>query len=196
MTSLLVWDNNFSFRPCSFFQTLSLRKIKLFLARPTKVGNPKYFSYCQITGTPKICWIYSCKGKGLFELKNKFVFSLFIFWPDPFSYTSKISKILLYSTFVALQNSTLPSAKNKWETLGPFLQIATPQICPSISTWWIKLYNPIAHNKNKYGDRGSPWRSPLVGFILPTGCPLRRTEFKAWITTTVTSSPTMCQKDL
>ena len=65
-------------------------------------------------------------------MKKIFVFSLFIFWPDPLSYTSNISKILLHSSSIALQNR---SAKNKWETLGP---LAGPILSIKNLTWTIQ----------------------------------------------------------
>ena len=41
-TSLPALDNIVSFHPCNFFQTLSLRKEKVwYFARPIKVGKPK-----------------------------------------------------------------------------------------------------------------------------------------------------------
>lgn len=60
------------------------------------------------------------------------------------------------SFFVALQNNNESFANNKLETLGAPLQIDIPWILASFSAFFNKEGKPFAHNKNKYGERGSP----------------------------------------
>jgi hypothetical protein len=54
-TSRPAWEISFSFHPLSLLHTLSLIWEKLaYFALHTKDGNPRYFSYCFIAGTPSI----------------------------------------------------------------------------------------------------------------------------------------------
>jgi len=60
------------------------------------------------------------------------------------------------SFFFTLQNNNESYANNKLETLGAPLQIDTPWILASFSAFVNKEVKPSAHNKNKYGEIGSP----------------------------------------
>ena len=71
------------------------------------------------------------------------------------------------SFFVALQNNNESSATNKLEMLGAPQQIDSPWILASFSAFVSKEEKPSAHNKNKYGEIGSPCRIPLEGSTLP-----------------------------
>lgn len=58
------------------------------------------------------------------------------------------------SFFVALRNNNESSTNNKLETLGALRQIDTPWMLASFSA--SKEVKPSTHNKNKYGEIGSP----------------------------------------
>ena len=45
-------------------------------------------------------------------------------------------------------------------TLGAPLQMDTPLIPPSDFAWSSNAVNPLAYNRNKYGDKGSPCLIP------------------------------------
>lgn len=60
--------------------------------------------------------------------------------------------------------------------MGALLQIDTPFILLSNSELANREVNPSTHNRNKYGERGSPYWSPLDGIILPYGLPLTKVE--------------------
>ena len=72
----------------------------------------------------------------------------------------------------------LSSAKNKCETFRPSLQIETPLIEPTCSACCISECKPFAHKRNRYGDRGSPWRSHLLGEKWQWGSPFTNTEYE------------------
>jgi hypothetical protein len=79
---------------------------------------------------------------------------------------------LFISAFMRIRES---SAKSKCETDGAFLHTLTPSMPPTSSSYNKRLDNPSAHNKNKYGDRGSPCRRPLVGVNMSVSSELNRT---------------------
>ena len=76
------------------------------------------------------------------------------------------------SVWDAWQNNRESSANNKFVIFGALLQIDTPLIHLSINAFSSKVVNPSAHKRNKYGERGSPWRIPLEGCKCPYGFPL------------------------
>ena len=82
----------------------------------------------------------------------------------------------MQSWLVARQKSKLSSAKNMCETFGLALQIETPWIEPTCSACCISKCKPFVHKRNRYGDRGSPWRSPLLGEKWLWGSPFTNTE--------------------
>ena len=71
------------------------------------------------------------------------------------------------SFFVALQNNNESSANNKLEMLGAPRQIDSPWILASFSAFVSKEVKLSTHDKNKYGEIGSPCRIPQEGSTLP-----------------------------
>ena len=58
-TSFPVLNNNLPFHSCNFFQTLSLRKEKVwYFERPIRVGRPKYDSNLSTSFTPSLFFIH------------------------------------------------------------------------------------------------------------------------------------------
>ena len=115
-----TYDSNFSFHPFSFFQILSLIKLKdFFLAQPTKEGRPKYCSYHWVIGTPRKLEIVVRVLWGVLELKKMLVLPLFIFWPDACSYSWRRDWIWTHLAIVALQNTKLSSTNSRCEIFGP-----------------------------------------------------------------------------
>ena len=92
------------------------------------------------------------------------------------SKTPKILCMALHSLSVALQKIILSFAKKRCDRQGAPLQIVFPSISPISIDFFIRVESPSTHNKNKYGDNGSPYRIPLDGMILPLGFPLIFTE--------------------
>ena len=91
-TSLLAYDNIFSFHPWIFPHTLSLMKFRLaFLFLPTTARRPKYFSYSLISKTPRKFFMSFFTAMDTVLLKKRVVFSLLIRCPEAFSYNSRIS---------------------------------------------------------------------------------------------------------
>ena len=86
----------------------------------------------------------------------------------------------------AWQNSKESSANIRFVTFGAPLQMEIPLIRPSDSALFSKAVKPSAHNKNRYGDNGSPWRIPLEGWIMPNGFPLIRIEKDGVVTQLIT----------
>lgn len=65
----------------------------------------------------------------------------------------------------------ISSAKNKYETLGPLLNILTTFYTPEPTWCWIYWLSLSIRNKKTSGDKGSPWWSPLLGLIYSVNSP-------------------------
>ena len=149
-TSPPAWEKSFSFHPFNLDQTLSLKKAKLAsFPLPTKEGRPRYFLYYFISGTPSKLMMLSWVFGEVALLKNRVVLSLLSFWPEAASYSKRMSWVWLHSWIEALQKRRLSSAKNKWVSLGPFLHMEMPLICPSKAALSIKACNPSEQRRNK-----------------------------------------------
>jgi len=83
---------------------------------------------------------------------------------------------LRHSTKLGLQKSKLSSAKNKWLNRGLLGDVGTPVMKPLFSTLKSNKLKVSGHNKNKKGDIGPPYRSPLDGLMLPIGFPFTSIE--------------------
>ena len=172
-TSLPAFERSFSFQLANFLLSFSLKSLKVFLLFfPTKDSKPKYFSCYWITWTPNLFFILSLIWSGVFLLKNSVVFVRFNYWPEACSKTPKILCMALHSSSVALQKIILSSAKKRCNRQGAPIQTVIPSISPISIDFFIRVESPLAHNKNKYGDNGSPCHIPLDGMILPLGFPL------------------------
>ena len=121
----------------------------------------------------------------VFLLKNKDVFCLFIAWPDAASYWPRISIRRWHSSTNASQNRKLSSANNKWDIHASFGQDNTPWISLFSTALPIIPDKPLAHNKNRYGDRGSPCFIPRDGWTKPLGSPFIKIEYDAVHTVSV-----------
>ena len=96
-------------------------------------------------------------------MKNKDVLLLFNYWSNACSYVSKVLSKLVLSSLVAQQKIRLSSAKNKSDISRPRVHATTPFIKPSSTDFLQSEERTSAQIKNKYGERGSSWRSPLDG---------------------------------
>jgi hypothetical protein len=67
------------------------------------------------------------------------------------------------------------SAKKICKTGGAFLHTLTPSTPPTYSSYSRRLDKPSAHRGNKYGERGSPFRRPLVGVNIAVSSELNLT---------------------
>ena len=176
-TSLPAWERSFPSHPCNFLHTLSLIQSKLALFPfLVKEGNPKYFSQCRISRTPRILLMICLLASVTDLLKNRAILSLLIFQPETSSYTDNRSITLLHSVELALQNRRLSSAKNKWVSLGPCLHKLNPVISPLLAALFIRPRRPSVHKRNRNGERQSPCLRPLEGWIKPFGSPFTSME--------------------
>lgn len=71
--------------------------------------------------------------------------------------------------------------------MGALLQIDTPFMLPSNSALAKREVNLSAHNRYKYGERGSFCRSPLDGIILPYNLSFTRIEKDGVVTQLITT---------
>ena len=69
------------------------------------------------------------------------------------------------------------SAKSKWLTWGLALVTLIPFKEPSSLALLHSPERTSPHKIKMYGERGSPWRIPLLGCTLPLGEPLMRKEY-------------------
>ena len=147
-----------------------------FIFFPTKDRRPRYLSCCLMIFAPNLFLMSSWIGCGVLRLKKRDVLSWFNCWPDSFSCVSNMVIMLEHSSFVAQQKIRLSSAKTKWEIAGPLTQATIPLMAPHPTAYLINAESPFAQNKNRYGENGSPWHRPLVGWMTPRGLPLNLIE--------------------
>ena len=147
----------FPFPTLQFFHTFSLIKLKpSFFFLPTNDGNPRYCSKCTISCIPKAVMI-SCLVASVVDLIKKMaVLFLFTFWCDSSSYFSRIARIFLHSSPLALQKRRLSFANNKWVSAGPLRQRGKPLISPEIVACWIRPWRPSVQSRKRKGDSWSP----------------------------------------
>ena len=149
-TSFLVLGNNLPFYPCNFFQTLSLRKEKVwYFERPIRVGRPKYDSNLSTSFTPSLFFIHFLCLAPILLLKNTDDFSRFIHWLEAEAYNCKISIIVCTSSLLARQNNNESSAKRRCDMLGALQHTVTPCRLFSNSAFANNDVNPFAHRRNK-----------------------------------------------
>jgi hypothetical protein len=166
-------ERNLTFQFCSRFQTSSFMLLKArFQDFPTKVGSPRYLTYLCVGCIPK-SWVISCRlSRLVFLLKKIDVLSLLSFCPDAFSYFSSNLISLRHSTELALQNSELSSAKNKWLRRGPLFRSRNSSNGPShlsmsekrvksFSTQKEKIWRQRIHLPNSPRRDNSPRRLPI-----------------------------------
>ena len=163
--SLLACDNSFASYPCNLFQIYCLICVNLsFLLRPTSEGRPGYFSYGWTTVTSSIPLITVCISSVLELLTKSVVFVLSICCPKAHSYLAKIPSKLWHSLYLDLQKKIkLSFEKRRCVSLGLFWQSETPLISPFVAALFIKPCSLLVHMRKIYGEKGSPYRSPLVG---------------------------------
>ena len=178
--SLPALEINFSFHLMTLLVIRSYNSLKVFTFDfPCAFGRPRYFSQSFIILAPNICWMFYFTSSLVFLLKNKAVFCLFITWPDPASYWPRISIRHWHSSTDASQNRKLSSTNNRWDIHTPFGQDNTPRISLFSIALIIFPEKPSTHNKNRYGDRGSPYFIPRDGWTKPLGSPFIKIEYDA-----------------
>lgn len=104
-------------------------------------------------------------------------FNSLIICPKPFSYKLRIFFNLVHLARDALQNKRLSSTKKRWLSLFPSHAITTPCISTLCSTILIIEIKLSTQNKNKYGEKGSPWHKPLSDEKVMPVFPLTRIEY-------------------
>ena len=95
--------------------------------------------------------------------------------------SKKINTILKYNNWSldASQNRIVSSANKRWEICKPPLALGlawNPLRKSPSSVLLNNLLNTSITNKNKRGDKGSPWRRPRELAKKPAGDPLISTE--------------------
>ena len=137
-------------------------------------GRPKYFFGWVSYIAPKISLTSFLVSSSVFWLKKIKDFSVFILWPTTSSYFWRMVWSSLLSCPEALQYITLSSVKSRWVMDGLPLHIDILENLLFLAASTIKPVKPSAQRRKRYGDRGSPWRKPLVRIILPWITPLIR----------------------
>lgn len=94
-------------------------------------------------------------------------FSMLIHCLDALAYVCRTSLITSTSPCVACQNKIELLANIRFEIVGTLLHIDTPLMRPFNFAFANSEVKPLAHNKNKYGEKGSTWQIPLDGLMLP-----------------------------
>lgn len=143
--SLPSIESIFSFHPESFLPTFSFISTKTsFLDLPIIEGRPRYFKCLESCIGPRMSRITFFVSWVVLRLKKTDDLSVFIFWLDAASYLVKISVSLWHSWLLALQNSKLSLAKNKWLTWGHLWLMEMPFSSLFREAWLIKEERPSA----------------------------------------------------
>jgi hypothetical protein len=108
--------------------------------------------------------------------------SKLIICPVPLQYLCRVSFMYLACNSSALKNNKLSSAKRRCETSGALRHTFRPCIVPALLPCCKIHDKPSATKRNKYGDRGSPWRRPRVGWIVFKRTPLKRSVYRTVVT--------------
>ena len=134
---------DFPFPTMQFFSHLLLDKIEAFFLFSThQWWQPKVLFKIHNFMYTKAA-IISCFVASVVDLLKKIaILFLFTFWPDSSSYFSRIVRIFLHSSPLAIQKRRLSSANNKWVSAGPLQQSGKPLISPEIATCWIRPWRP------------------------------------------------------
>jgi len=85
-----------------------------------------------------------------------------------------------------LKNSRLSSTKRRWFTAGAVGATTIPCKFDDSLLSFRRHDRPSAANKKKYGEIGSPWRSPREGLNSSGRSPLKRTEKVTEVTNLIT----------
>lgn len=155
-------QRSFSFHPNIFFSILSLMKVKVCsLVLGITEGKPRKKSWLSVIGNPDISDILDCKAIKVLGLK--FIVDLFILtsWPLVEEYRWRTFLISTASAQDVDEKGKELSANKKCETFGPNQKMSSTQRLDDL----MACDRPLAHRRNTYGDRGSPWRSPLKGIM-------------------------------
>jgi hypothetical protein len=83
---------------------------------------------------------------------------------------------------VALAKRRTSSAKNRWDRGGPFFESLTGFQRPSSIFFIIMCDKYSMHNTKRYGDKGSPFLSPLVGVKLGRRRPFHKIDREELVT--------------
>lgn len=86
----------------------------------------------------------------------------------------RVSKRWSASEMVARQTMKISLAKNRWLTVGPFLEICAPRMRPCCSFRLSRWERISMEMINSDGDSWSPYRMPLDDRKEPTWDPLRK----------------------
>ena len=166
----------------------------LLLDFPTNTGRPRYFSFivsdliCSACITPRLSESF------VLGLNITADLSALINCPDPSSYIARMSFSCCASAGFALHKMSESSAKSKCDTYGAALHIRMPWILPSSSALDSKAEKPSAHRRNRYGDIGSPWRSPRSGLNSFVNSPFTRILYLTVVTQVITKSTQVAWK--
>lgn len=138
------------------------------------MGKPRYLPGSKTTFMPRIELRRCTIGWWVLGLKYREDLFLFTLWPEAQQYEWIMSEKISQLARVALRKKIESSAKKRWLTHAWAVSTNID------SMEQINLTNFPDHDRkhiiHKYGDKGSPWRIPLVGRKKGPGFPLTRTE--------------------
>ena len=167
-TSLLAFEMCFFFHPITLLAIRSWISLKIpTLDFPPTIGSPKYFLQSFMTWAPNKDRISSFTSRLVFWLKNRAVFCQLIAWPEATSYGAKMDRRFWHSLVRASQSSKVSSANKRWDIQTPPWHDRRPCSC-RVSVAYCSI-----DERQRYGEKGSPWRIPWDGVMKPLGSSLR-----------------------
>ena len=130
---------------------------------PWMIGAPRYIPKSSVRGIPlRLLRLIATPLGTPGEVKSLF-FLRFMARPETLAKWSRHSIISFNWWDVASPKSIKSSAKNKWVSENPPLEILSGFQRPSLTLSWIKCANFFMTRIKRYGESGSPCCSPLPG---------------------------------
>ena len=167
-------DQPFSF--CLIFSTIELN-MSLFLLLKCS-GSPRYLP------TPPSFVMLSFAFTACFRVPSVLFekviddLSTLIYCPEAFSYRVRSAWSDALLSCEAFTKNMVSSANKKWLSRGLPRATLIPFKEPSSCALLQRPDRTSLHIIKMYGERGSPWRIPLVGLTLPLGELLMRKEYE------------------
>ena len=139
-------------------------------------GKPRYLPKESVGRKPNLVHTLCLVTSGTLGEKKIRDLALLTFWPDIEQKTSRTLAIASQFLEFALANKSRSSAKKTWENPRPSQEALI--ISQSLASHFDSMSAPknSVHKRNRFGDSGSPWRSPLDARKRSSLPPLTNTE--------------------
>ena len=160
---------------------------------PLMVGIPRYRPKYSATGIPSVAPISLAISWFVFLEKKTRDLLNEIFWPEALQNLSSTSLITNACSLVASPNRIKSSAKKRLNRAGPprLTHTSVQRPCPTQSS--IRYPRHSMHRANKYGDKGSPYCTPLDGLKNLVFSPFHRTLSLVEVMHVRINSTTFCR---